>query len=226
MKKQNTGNNWLVGLTIGGSIFGAIIAIVVLLSIDDRPHYPYTNVDKTHEAPIDTLNIEKFSYEFYSAHKNLADNSITRDEAAKDFQNEFKAAVNRDSLLNGIPMQFLTLKKREGGKYVAHFWTAHGAFSRNLITPFNQISFDYAVSIPKEIAKTLVEKEYYILDVSYVSHIEKISAFQHMIGYDNWVLTDDFMLKPNDRKYDGTYDYDIDLGMMLVDFKAIHKYSK
>ena len=65
----------------------------------------------------------------------------------------------------------------------------------------------------------------YLINVKYVSHIESISTFQFMVGYDDWVLTENFELKPNDN-HGSDPDYDIDLGLMLVDFISIEPYEK
>lgn len=175
-------------------------------------------------AKIDTLNIEKFAYDFYRSHGNIANNSITRKEAAKEFQTEFKKAVNGSDLLQGIPMNLRTLKDLNNGKYTAHFWST--SIDRDLISPFANINFDFAVTIPKEVAINLVEKSNYLLDVTYVDHIDNIDTFQHLVGYNDWVQTEEFEIKPNDKKYDGSQDYDIDLGLMLVDLKAIEPYTR
>ena len=173
---------------------------------------------------IDTLNIEKFALDFYLTHKNIANNSITRQEAAKEFQSQFKEAVNNNELLKGIPMNLRTLKEQKNGKYTAHFWSI--SINRDLIQPFEGINLDFAVTLPKEVAINLVEKSNYLLDVTYIGNIDNIEAFQRLVGYNDWVQTDSFELKPNERKYDGEQTFDIDLGMMIVDFKDIKPYSK
>lgn len=173
---------------------------------------------------IDTLNIEKFAFDFYRTHENIANNSITREEAAKEFQEQFKEAVNNSNLLKGLPMNLRTLKDQKNGKYTAHFWSV--SIDRNFIAPFENLNFDFAVTLPKEVAVNLVEKSNYILDVTYISHIDNIRAFQHLVGYNDWVQTESFELKPNEKRYDGTQTFDIDLGMMLVDFKDIKPYTR
>lgn len=176
----------------------------------------YTSIE------IDTLNIEKFAFEFYQSHKNLANNSITRKEAAKDFQDQFKEAMKSVDLLKDIPMNLRTLKDQNDGNYTAHFWTAK--LDRKLISPFDDINFDIVVTIPKEVVVNLVEDSNYLLDVSYVSHIDKIETFQYLIGYNDWVKTEHFELLPNENSYNGEQTYIIDLGLMLVDFISIQPY--
>lgn len=175
-------------------------------------------------AKIDTLNIEKFALDFYRTHKNIANNSITRQEAAKEFKNQFKELVNDYELLKGIPMNLRTLKEQKNGKYTAHFWSI--SINRDLIQPFEGINLDFAVTLPKEVAINLVEKSNYLLDVTYIGNIDNIEAFQCLVGYKDWVQTDPFELKPNEKKYDGEQTFDINLGMMIVDFKDIKPYSK
>lgn len=173
---------------------------------------------------IDTLNIENFAFNFYRTHDNIANNSITRKEAAKEFQNQFKEAVNNNELLKGVPMNLRTLKEQKNGKYIAHFWST--SIDRNLIKPFENINFDFAVTLPKEVAVNLVEKSNYLLDVTYIGHIDNIEDFQLLVGYNDWVQTGSFELKPNEKRYDETQTFDIDLGMMIVDFKDITPYSR
>lgn len=121
-------------------------------------------------------------------------------------------------------MNLRTLKDQHNGKYTAHFWSV--SIDRDWIAPFDDVNFDFAVTLPKDIAVTLVEKSNYLLDVAYIGHIDNIDAFQKLIGYNDWVQTDSFELKPNEKNYDGTQTFDIDLGMMLVDFKDIKPYNR
>lgn len=172
----------------------------------------------------DTLNIEKFAADFYRSHQNMANNSITREEASKEFRKQFKASVNTKDLLKGIPMNLRSLKANQNGKYTAHFWSI--SIDRSLIFPFEHINVDYSVSIPRDVALQLVEKNNYLLDVKYVAHVENIPTFQFMVGYDDWVLTDNFGINPIEGHYSVKQTFDIDLGMMIVDFEAIHPYSK
>lgn len=180
--------------------------------------------DSQESKSIDTLNIEKFAYDFYRTHANIANNSITRKEAAKEFQEQFKEAVNNSDLLKDIPMTLRSLKEQKNGQYTAHFWNM--PLDRDYIAPFESLNFDIAVTLPKEVAISLVEKSDYILDVTYISHIDNIKAFQHLIGYKDWVRTNEFELSPNEQRYDNPQTFSIDLGMMLVDFNEIRPYYK
>lgn len=177
--------------------------------------------DSENSKKIDTLNIEKFAYEFYLSHGDIANNSITRTEAAKEFQDKFKEEVNKCDLLKGIPMNLRTIKAQKDGKYIAHFGAS--GLDRDLITPFTDINFDYAIVLPRDIAIGLVEKSDYLLDVTYIGHIDEIKTFQRIVGYADWVQTESFELRPNDKRFiEETQDFDIDLGLMLVELKNSH----
>lgn len=203
-------------------LIGIISCICVITSCVNN--HSSSNNGHIISEKVDTLQIEKFAYNFLKRNSDLAKNSMTRSAATKDFREEFKKKVDSDSLLMGLPVTLRTLSDRDG-IVTAHFWSSHNSLSRDLIAPFKQVSFDFCVKVPKDVALTLVEKKDYLINVKYVSHIESISAFQYMIGYDDWVLTEDFELKPNDN-YGSKQDYDIDLGLMLVDFLSIEPYEK
>lgn len=173
------------------------------------------------ERIVDTLNIEKFALDFYNSHRDLNKNSITREEAKKEFQKEFKKSVRRDSLLKGIPVELRKLTLKKNGQCVAHFWCDKIKIHRNFISPFDAIGFDYIVTLPKDVAITLEENSKYILDVEYISHVDNISTFQKLSLDNGWVWTEDFELKPNDNDKNV---YSINLGMMMVDYKGIHQY--
>lgn len=182
------------------------------------------NVVAEDSPNIDTLNIEKFALDFYRSHRDLARNSITQNDAANEFREQFKEAVNKNDLLKGIPMNLRSLKDLHNGKCIAHFWSTN--MERDWISPFDAVHFDLAVTLPKDIAVTLVEKTNYLLEVVYVGHIDAIDAFQMVIGYRDWVLTGSVGLTlKNKNLSEGTQSFDIDLGMMLVDFKDIKPYD-
>lgn len=203
----------------------AVIAIVFywLWRLDSRTENIEAEQAVEQSECIDTLNIEKFALDFYHTHENLANNSITRKDAAKDFRQQFEDAVNKKELLKGIPMKLKTLKDQKNGKYTAHFCST--PINRKLIPPFDSVNLDFAVTLPKDVAVNLVENSNYLLEVTYVGHIDNIEAFQYVVGYQDWVQTASFELTPKEKKYDGTRTYAINLGMMIVDFKDIKPYS-
>ena len=121
-------------------------------------------------------------------------------------------------------MNLRTLKEQKDGKYIAHFWSTN--IDREFIKPFDNLNFDFAVTLPKEVVVNLIEKSNYLLDVTYIGHIDNIEAFQRLVGYNDWVQTESVELKPKEKRYDGEQTFDIDLGMMIVDFKDITPYSK
>lgn len=205
------------------NIFWSILVLVLCASCGSNASGNMKTEDEESES-IDTLNIEKFALDFYRSHESIANNSITRKEAAKEFQKQFKEVVKNGNIFKGVPMNLRTLKDQHNGKYTAHFWSV--SIDRDWIAPFDDVNFDFAVTLPKDIAVTLVEKSNYLLDVAYIGHIDNIDAFQKLIGYNDWVQTDSFELKPNEKNYDGTQTFDIDLGMMLVDFKDIKPYNR
>ena len=201
-----------------------ILLFALLVSLASCGSGNTSGNESDESAKIDTLNIEKFAFDFYRAHENIANNSVTQKEAAKEFKNQFKELVNDYELLKGVPMNLRTLKEQKDGKYIAHFWSTN--IDREFIKPFDNLNFDFAVTLPKEVVVNLIEKSNYLLDVTYIGHIDNIEAFQRLVGYNDWVQTESVELKPKEKRYDGEQTFDIDLGMMIVDFKDITPYSK
>lgn len=197
------------------------ILLVLLSLVSCGPSYT-SSYESDESRYIDTLNIEKFALNFLESHPNLSNNSITRKEAAKEFKKQFVESVDEKELLKGVPMSLRSLKEGRNGKYIAHFWSVDK--NRDLIMPFEDVCFDIAVSIPKDVAIELVENSKYLLDVTYVSHFTSIAAFQYMIGYRDWVHVESVELEPIKDSYTGSGKYHIYLGMMLVDFKSIKPY--
>ena len=216
----------------------AILAIFLLMSCGKRQPESSTDIKGNRTfvgrsnpniavPKQDSLNIEKFASSFLKEYPDLNNNSITRKEAAKAFQQRFKQEVNRDSLLKGIPVELRHLKDAGNGKYTAHFWSAFGAnnHSFELKHPFKKINFDLSVSLPREVAIDIKEKSQYLISVHYVGHINNISTFQQITGDSDWVLNPDVELTPLDRSQ-GEGLYDINLGLMNVDLLSIEPYKK
>lgn len=170
--------------------------------------------------PVDTLNIEKFALDFLRSHPDMNNNAITQKEAAEDFKKQFKESVDKDDLLKDIPVSLRSLKDQKNGKYTAHFYSTD--LNRDMISPFKGINMDYAVTISKDVAVKLKEQSKYIIDVAYVGHIDNIDMFQRIVGYNDWVQTDEVGLGPNRDSYNNSIkDYNINLGLILADLKNI-----
>lgn len=216
-------------------VIASLLALFLIIWANCRgrskeSHNNYTTIDEIKEDPAvpgGTLNIEKFASSFLKEYPELNNNSITRKEAAKAFQQKFKQEVNKDSLLMGIPVELRHLKDMGNGKYTAHFWSAFGAnnHSFELEHPFKEINFDLSVSLPREVAIDIKEKSQYLLSVHYVGHINNVSTFQQITGDSDWVLNPDVELTPLDRSQ-GEGLYDINLGLMIVDLISIEPYKK
>lgn len=164
-----------------------------------------------------TFKLERFAKDFYRNHKNLNNNSIVREEAKNEFQAAFKEKVNKDSLLNGIPVVLRSMKDLGDGYCMTHFWCEVD----RLNPPLNSINFDLAVEIPKDKAKTLIEGYPYNLKVKYIKHINNIDDFQKLVGHYDWVRTDNFELRQVDHSSEDNPRYDINLGLMLVELVRI-----
>lgn len=164
-----------------------------------------------------TFKLERFAYDFYRNHENLNKNSILREEAKKEFQAAFKEKVNKDSLLNGVPVVLKSMKDLHDGYCITHFWCDID----RLNTPFNRINFDLAVKIPKDKAITLIEGYPYNLKVKYIKHIDNVNDFQKLVGHDHWLRTDNFELTKVENSSEDNPRYNINLGMMLVELVRI-----
>lgn len=180
------------------------------------------------DLPVhDTLNIEKFALEFLKEHPDINNNDITRKEAQKDFETQIKELIKSDSLLKGVPVELRHLKQDQTGKYTAHFWSAYVINAAgDLIEPFRSLNFDYCVNgVPEEIARTINERDKYLLDVHYLCHIDNISTFKFLTGDSDWGQTEEINLSPISFRRD-PQEYSINLGLMFVDFISVEPYTE
>lgn len=179
------------------------------------------SVPGTQAQLTDTIPIEKFALRFIEENPDFDNNEITREQASAKFKAAFIENVNKDHLLDSIPVKFeRAYKAKDGDGYMVQFqaWIPpHNSYYKYT----DNVHFDILTKLPNEKLLYLKDKESYWVKAKFVSDIASISVFEELMGGRTMCITRSWGL---DKNY--TNKYVVNLGMMYVDTDSIIPYSR
>ncbi|MCR4664224.1 MAG: hypothetical protein K5660_02545 [Paludibacteraceae bacterium] len=194
-----------------------VIYILIIASAITGCVNPTTSVQTDN-----TLRIEQFVDTFLVQHPDWNNNSVTREQANKEFKELFLSTMEKENLLEGVPMNLHSVHKVKK-KNMVHFDLLNSRFEYKQLVKYDlgiyHLYGDIIGAVPDSLLDILIEGQSYEVSGHFIGELGNIEVMRNLIGYNEMAWSNEIYIR------DESLGQEVSVGIIYMDIDSIRPFS-
>lgn len=182
----------------------------------------YSNNTQQRILTDNTLRIEQFVDTFLVQHPDWNNNSVKREQANKEFKKLFLSTMEKENLLEGVPMNLRSVHKVKR-KNMVHLDIQNLNFKYKQLVEYElgiySLHGDIIGAVPDSLVDILVEGRSYEVSGRFIGELGSIEIMRNLIGYNEMAWSNQIYI------IDESLGQEVSVGILYMDIDSIKPFS-